>query len=257
MIVSRQQIHDELASAFHRSEEIGAAILIGSTASGSGDQYSDLDYFLYADEPNWPREKTLTWLSEAGLIPSLCYWSGVEKYHMVIDGVGVDFSIRALSQAIEVATWPTIHFPESAIVKDRDGLIAHQLTLRDSGRLRAGLDNTLHGFLYHALTCAIQLARGELVNARSRFSGVIESYICLIEGTTVGQIRWREPSRRLESRLSGPPLTEIYDLAYAGSPDEMRTALGAVLDDCEERETLTDSDRGTVGHIRALLEGRS
>jgi hypothetical protein len=251
---SRISVHRRLTQAFLDSPEVVGAINLGSTAFGTEDEYSDLDYFVYSDEPNWPRERTLAWLARAGLVPEFCYWSGVEKYHMMIDGVGVDFSIRAASQIIEVSTWPTLHFPESAILKDGDGAIAQQLSRRDPQVLRAGLDNTLHGCLYHSLACVTQLRRGELVNARSRFSGVIESFICLLEETVVGQIRWREPSRRLESRFSGATLDEVFAIAYAASPEEIVAAVERVLRTCEERVELTDADRATIARIRQLIE---
>jgi hypothetical protein len=188
------------------------------------------------------------------IVPALCYWSGVEKYHMLVEGIGVDLSIRAAAQVEELRTWPTIHFPESAIVKDAGGIIATALGSRDATQLSAGLDNTLHGCLYHALSCAIQLRRGELVNARSRFSGVIETYICLSEETVVGQLRWREPSRRVESRLDPDAVATIRELAYAGSPATLTEAIARVLDYCEIHGRPTIEDRATIAYIRSLLK---
>ncbi|WP_448388502.1 hypothetical protein [Microbacterium aurum] len=172
---------------------------------------------------------------------------------MVIEGVGVDLSVRAASQRLEVKTWPTIHFPLSGILKDIDGVLRSMLDDRNLSDLRAELNNTLHGCLYHALSCAVQLRRGELVNARSRFSGVIESFICLVEGATVGQIRWREPSRRLEFRMDATQIEPIRDLAYSGSPADLRAGILNVLDVCETR-SQGDADRGLIKSIRAVLE---
>ena len=247
------RVHGRVQHAILVSDEVLSAILIGSAASGTGDAYSDLDYFIYAVEPNWPRMRMIRWLQSFGLEPSLCYWSGVEKYHMVINDVGVDLSVRAAAQRIEARTWPTIHFPESAILKDTDGVLRAAPAERDVARLTAGHENTLHGCLYHAMSCAIQLRRGELVNARSRFSGVIEAFLCVVEGTTVGNMRWREPSRRLETRMGGGLLETIRAIAYAGAPSELRSALGTVLDICEQHGELSAADRHSIERIRALL----
>ena len=246
-------VHQRLCRAFDESDEVIAAILIGSAATGTGDQYSDLDYFIYALEPNWPRRKTLRWLLRFDLAPTLCYWSGLEKYHMVIDGVGVDFSVRAASQIIEVGTWPTVHFPDSAILKDVDGRLKKMLAVRNSRDLTSNSENTLHGCLYHVMTCAIQLRRGELINARSRFSGVIGSFTCVLEGTVVGQLRWREPSRRIESRLRDDYLTRIRDLSYSGSPEMLRSALLGVLDLLETHATVSNIDLRSMASMRDLL----
>lgn len=253
MMTVTSGIHHRLLRAFQESDDVIGAILIGSAAVGAGDQYSDLDYFLYATEPNWPREKTLKWLQVFDLEPTVCYWSGVEKYHMVIDRTGVDFSIRSASQRGEVRTWPTIHFPDNAILKDVDGLLRDMLRARELGDFTASLQNTLHGCLYHSMTCAIQLKRGELVNARSRFSGVIESYICLLEGTVVRDLRWREPSRRLESRLDQDRLRHVRALAYSGSPEALRSAILEVLEVCETHTGGSMIDLSSINTVRALL----
>jgi hypothetical protein len=248
-------VHGRLLDAFRRSDDVHAAIAIGSAAAGAGDQYSDLDYFMYATEPNWPRARMVAWLHSFGLDPTLCYWSGVEKYHMVVDGVGVDLSVRAASQLNEVRTWPSLHFPEQGILKDVDGVLKSMLRERNErkGQLTTDLQNTLHGCLYHAQACAIQLKRGELVNARSRFSGVIESFICFDEQTVVGEMRWREPSRRLEVRMDEHRIARIRELAYCGSPEMLRLAVLYVLDSCERRGELSQVDHRSIENIRSLL----
>jgi hypothetical protein len=253
MTPATQDVHRRLSAAFQESDEIEVAIHLGSAAAGRDDEYSDLDYFLYASEPNWPRARTLKWLRQYDLIPSLCYWSGVEKYHMVIEHVGVDYSIRGAAQVGEAATWPTIHFPESAILKDRRGNLRKALLARDPRSLTAGPENTLHGCLYHALNCAIQLRRGELINARMRFSGVVETYICVIENTMVGDILWREPSRRVESRLPAAAIEELRRLAYVGSPLALGRAIREVLRTCASRTETTPTDLETISAIYDVL----
>ena len=254
MIDGPQGIKASIEKALRESNDVVCAVLIGSTATGTRDQYSDLDYFIYAEEPNWTRRRTLDWLRTFGIEPKLCYWSGIEKYHLMIEDTGVDFSIRAAAQIAEVATWPTIHFPEQSIIKDRNGRLAKELLRRDPSRLTAGFDNTLHGCLYHSLNCAIQLRRGEDINARCRFSGVIESFICVIERTRVGQMRWREPSRRAEGRLAAEALVSLRRIAYAASPSELANAIRSVLEYCEEFADPTKDDLAFIREIRSLLE---
>lgn len=246
-------VHSQMVEAFLGSAEVSVAILIGSGANGTADEFSDLDYFMYASNPNWPRSKALAWLQEFRIIPTLCYWSGVEKYHLIVENVGVDLSIRSTRQLGEAQTWPTLHFPDDAILKDTTGLLRKYVKARDPQLLRAGMDNTIHGFLYHALSCAIQLRRGEYINARSRFSGVIESFTCLAEGLTVGQLRWREPTRRVELRINEPTRNVIHRVAYAGSPREMRDGVLELLTLCGEMHELSAADGLTVERIRSLM----
>lgn len=234
---------------------IVGAFLVGSVATGTADAYSDLDYYLYVETSSssptyqvswWTKEGLANWLGSAGMSVDLHFWSGVDKHHLLIDSIRVDFSFNADHQRNDIARWPHLFFPLSAIVKDNNGVLEAAYRCNAQSTIHHAL-NDYAAYVLDLFTIAIQLCRGETVNARCRFVNVVESQIRALERLDMGTALWREPSRHLEERWPRSEVEEVTRLAYIGSARELCVWLIARLQRVESDASLnrTVRDRAT------------
>jgi len=225
----RQNVERTITSAILNDSTVLAAILVGSVSTGSSDRYSDLDFYLYVDFGWWSRSALSTWLEAAGLTVNLHYWTGIGKHHLLVNQTRVDVSFWSESQQRELANWPHLFFPQTSIIKDDRGALARaysanrQLLIDDHA-------NDFSAYVLNLINVAIQLCRGEVVNARSRFMSVLESQARLLQDLPLGTALWREPTRHVEENVSSEQVAELGRLAFISSPQALARWVAEQLD---------------------------
>ncbi|WP_150116463.1 hypothetical protein [Williamsia herbipolensis] len=236
-------------------DTVRAALRVGSGPMGESDEMSDLDFFVYVtDIGAWNRENMVAAFETHCGPVDICYWTGLQKFHAILSGVGVDLSVYPSAYINEIRRWPTLFFTHDSIVVDRDGEVSAALKDR-TGASAADMLNTWDALFFHSSNILIQLLRGEYINARSRASGLLEAYICVCERRTVGTPRFREPSRRSERRMSPELRKRVEEVAFAGSPQILADTIRRIIvPELSEvlRGGLVSSDRDLEGR-RSIL----
>jgi hypothetical protein len=222
MTTDRARLLRQLERAIRLEEKFVGAIVIGSSATTGGDDHSDLDFYVFVDGGYWEPQTLTAWLAQSGLVPSLHYWTGVHKHRLLIDGIRVDLAISPASHQNDLRFYPQLFFPRQAIFLDRNGVLT---AAYDAHRPSESVDsaNDYASYLFALVSVAIQILRGESINARSRFMSVIEARARLMRSLPLGSALWREPTRHAEGDLSDAQLHELSVASYLIS----RTALKA------------------------------
>ncbi|ACY20726.1 hypothetical protein Gbro_1445 [Gordonia bronchialis DSM 43247] len=251
----REDVEERVRAEICRSPDIYSAILVGSQSKKNSDNLSDLDYFLFTkDIDRWDRERVRELFLSSRLNPHLIYWNGLSKFHSIVDGFGVDFSVLHISRQDDIRRWPTLFYELEGIIKDPDQTIRRNTLNRESSP-RAGIDNTLDGLIYHLMNVSIQLRRGEFINARCRLTGVVEALLCYLEDRTLGQPNFREPSRRYESRDSANR-DLVSRLAFSASPMQIIDGCRHVVDWIEfaSQGTISSNNRTALRIVERHLQ---
>ncbi len=238
----RQSVERIITSAILDDPTVLAAILVGSVSTGVSDRYSDLDYYLYVDFGWWSRSALSAWLEASGLTVNLHYWTGIGKHHLLVDHTRVDVSFWSKSQQRELEHWPHLFFPQTSIIKDDQGVLARAYTANRQAVIDDHL-NDYSAYVLNLINVAIQLCRGEVVNARSRFMSVLESHARLLQDLPLGTALWREPTRHVEENLPSVQVRELRRLAFMGSPSALGRWVAEQLDLMSRDPALTEGAR--------------
>lgn len=211
---NRERILDELTKLIMSSTEVNAAFILGSVSSKTQDKYSDLDFYVYSDIGFATRDYVDRWLSSGKLMPSLHYWTGLEKHRLIIEGVRIDLCWLPLWRIGEIHQWLDLFFAPDSVIKDSTGLLGAELAARSLLQPILSIKNDEAAFIQNLFNIAIQLIRGQEISARSRFTGVLESKTRLFHRLQIGHAKWREPTRNAESDLSPTQLSSLKEAAY-------------------------------------------
>lgn len=254
--ISRLEIDARIRTSILNMTEVSSALIVGSQSILNGDQFSDLDYFIFTSNiDDWDREYVIQLLAACDLEPQVVYWNGLTKFHSIVNAIGVDFSVLDRSREDDIRRWPTLFYSVDGILKDHDNVVRNN-TLDRASSASSSIENTLDGALYHLSNVAIQLRRREFLNARCRMTGVVESLLCLVEERTLGRPNFREPSRRFESRaVDGGDL--VHSLAFSASPSEMVKNCQSALNWIESRSesvALREVKLALIREIRHNLQ---
>ena len=214
LIDEREATANTINSGILSNASIAGGLLIGSIHNKQSDQYSDIDYYIYVKNPMWTSAFLDEWLKGLSLTPTLHYWTGLEKHHLLISHTRVDFSVRQQKQQDEIATWPHVFFTADSIIKDEDGILRQAIN-------KARVDtydhtNDYSAYILNVFMIAIQLIRGEAINSRSRFTGILESKARLLQPKPLplGTALWREATRHAEDNLNTSELQQLHALAF-------------------------------------------
>lgn len=209
-----------MIDALAEATEVDAAMVIGSSSSaGDDDPLSDLDLYLFVDVAPPSRQQVRCWLERvSGLTVGMHYWNGIEKHHLVVGDSKLDLTIKHVRDIDAVRHWPGLFFALADIVIDRHGRLAAAYAANRVSPTTSTA-NDRDSLVFHTLSVAAQLARGEVLNARSRATGIIEGELRIMLREDLGSSRWREPSRYAERDLGAGSLGEVYALCEASNED--------------------------------------
>lgn len=209
-----------------------AVLMYGSFALSEGDEFSDIEFYLFFDE-DLDRVDRKGWLERIAPI-EMHYVNEFGTDTVIFDNViRGEFHFESASNLPEIQKWENAWFPspEAAVVLDRTGeltasvaLFAGQPATKDNP---ATADFIVRSLINWTLMGANLLNRGELAAALTmlgRIHGDVLKAARIVEGTTV---HWLTPSRHLEADIA-PPTYERFRACTASlvEPD-LRTAYTA------------------------------
>ena len=228
--------------ACERDGHLVAALMYGSFALEQGDQFSDIEFYLFFRDEALEEVDEEAWLAQ--ISPVALYYvnefgNGTAIFDNLVRG---EFHFERASNMGLVEAWEVTWFPslESAVLADKDGELSRRV-----GRLVGPPPDpdTPQRALF--LCCSLMnwtlmgtnlLKRGEYARAQAFLTlvhGHLLQAVWLLERNTTN---WLSPSRKLEEDLSAP--------SY-----ERFKACTAALD----AEQLTRAYRSTWGWSRELM----
>jgi len=223
-------------------DRLVAALMYGSFVLGEGDEFSDVEFYLFFGDESFGEVDEEAWVSRVA--PLALYYvnefgTGTAIFDDLVRG---EFHFEPVSNVGLVEGWEVTRFPslESAVLVDKNGELSREMSRivgpptdpETPGRVlflcRSIINWTLMG--------SNLLKRGEYARAET-FLTLLHGYLLkavrLVEGETTN---WLSPSRRLEEDLS----TASY---------ERFVACTAAL----EAEQLARAYRGSWGWARELI----
>ncbi len=213
-----------------QDERVAAALMYGSFAQGEGDQYSDVEFYLFfrdeaLDEVN--EEEWVARISPVGLYYVNEFGNGTAIFENLVRG---EFHFEKASNVGLVAGWRSARFtsPESAVLLDRDGELSRLVNRRadcppdeDTPEQARFL---CHSLINWTLMGANLLMRGEHARALV-FLSLVHVHLLraarLAEGSTAN---WLSPSRRLEEDVSAATYARFRACTAAVEADGLARA---------------------------------
>lgn len=207
--ISQYELISRLQRCCLIDPRIFAAMLYGSFANGTGDQYSDIDCILYFRDDALENIDQHAWVNQ--IAPVLVYY--VNEFgngSAIFDNfVRAEFHFDPASRMSELEKFAgTIWFPrkESTILVDKTGRLSKYIeALIGSPPARHSLQDV--EYLYHSfsnwiLFGANVFARGEIARAYEILKLVQDNLLRMARLQLGKTQHWITPTRRLESELS-------------------------------------------------------
>jgi predicted nucleotidyltransferase len=237
---NREALRDSLVAAAQADADVAAAALVGSGATGSEDEWSDIDLVLRVAAERQPAEVAARWTDAM-------YGTHGAAHHLdvVADGVLYRVFLLAGSLQVDVSFWPYERFRET-----QQGF---QLLFGDTNppaHLPSPEPEHLIGMAWlHALHARSAIARGRRWQAVSMLDGVREQLVslaCLRHGLNPHQGRG----------VDGLPAAELDALARvrasAIGAAELRAAHDAAVRAIGEEAARHDPD--LAGRLTEVFE---
>lgn len=207
-MLRQEKMIQRVREACGRDDRLVSALMYGSFAFGEGDEFSDVEFYLFFRDNSLEGIDEEAWVSQ--IAPVRLYYanefgSGTAIFEGLVRG---EFHFERASNRGLVEGWETASFPalDPAVVADKDceltrrlgGLVGSRPDL-DTPERALFLRNSL---LNWTLMGVNLLKRGEYARAEA-FLTLVHGHLLqaarLVEGTTAN---WLSPSRRLEEDLS-------------------------------------------------------
>ena len=208
-MLQQEAIIGKVREACERDDRLVSALMYGSFALDEGDEFSDVEFYLFFRDDSLEGIDQEAWVSQGASV-WLYYVNEFGNGTAIFEGlVRGEFHFERASDRCLVDEWEVASFPslESVMIADKDGELSRRVrrlvgppTNLDTPERALFLCNSL---LNWTLMGANLLKRGEYARAGA-FLSLLHGHLLqaarLAEGTTAN---WLSPSRKLEEDL--PP----------------------------------------------------
>jgi lincosamide nucleotidyltransferase len=207
-MLQQEVMIEKIRALCEQDERMVAALMYGSYALGQGDQFSDIEFYLFVADETLDDLDEEAWVGQ--IAPLELYYvnefgNGTAIFENMVRG---EFHFEPYSEVDLVDSWETAWFPslESAVVVDKRGELsrrASRLVRRppDLGTPERALF-LCRSLMNWTLMGTNLLKRGEYARAEAFLSlvhGHLLKAVRLVEGKSAN---WLSPSRRLEEDVS-------------------------------------------------------
>lgn len=210
-------------------EGLVAVLMYGSFALSEGDEFSDIEFYLFFDG-DIERVDRRGWLERIAPI-EMHYVNEFGTDTAIFDNdIRGEFHFEPASTLPEIEKWENawFPFPEAAVVLDRTGeltaTIAHFARKPETKDNPPTADFIVRSLINWTLMGANLLNRGELAAALTmlgRIHADVLKAARIVEGTTV---HWLTPSRHLEEDIAPPAYERFRACTAALADSDLRTA---------------------------------
>ncbi len=206
---AQQRLIARVRSLCQRDPRIIAALMYGSFTRGEGDQFSDIEFFLFFDDQALDTLDPIAWLNEV---------EPVELYFVNEFGVGTaifrslvrgEFHFEPIARMNEISGWPRrerLPPADKMVIIDRTRALTDlitQLGATDTGLTTADHLSFLWGSYLNWMLFGVNvLARGEHARALE-ILGFVQRYLLWFARIREASYdHWLTPARKAEKELS-------------------------------------------------------
>jgi lincosamide nucleotidyltransferase len=205
-------------------ERLDAALMYGSFASGSADEHSDIEFWLFFEREVDP----LAWCGRIAPVNHLVlneFGTHVALFPGLIRG---EFHFATTGDIASVAAWPARSAPvERMLVLDRSGRLAPVLGALPDHPSLLDADALSGRFVNWVVLAHHVISRGEYLRGWDALGHVQRHLIWLIRLAERSTEHWLTPSRNVEAELSAGGLAVVRESTSSAEPEALRTALRA------------------------------
>lgn len=214
MPCQQQTIINKVQQVAQVDERISALLMYGSFVKGEGDQYSDVEFYVFCRSP----VDVFAWVSQIREVAVFFrneFGTDVAIFNNFIRG---EFHFLPVEQISVIHSWAgyvSFEFADNMNLLDKDGLLAATLAPLDKARPRHDAKEQLiwlaQSLCNNLLLVNNLLCRGELVHACHHFQYIHKYLAWLIRIADKADKHWECPSKGFEREISA----QWYHL-YAG-----------------------------------------
>ena len=206
-MLQQEAMIESVRKACERDDRLVSALMYGSFVLGEGDEFSDIEFYLFfrdevlgeVDERGW-----VSRVAPVGFYYTNEFGNGTAVFENLVRG---EFHFEAASNVGLVEEWEVVRFPslESAVLVDKNGELSSRMgrivgppTDPDTPERALFLCRSLVNWTLMGVNL---LKRGEFARAEAFLTllhGHLLRAVRLVEGTTAN---WLSPSRKLEEDL--------------------------------------------------------
>ncbi len=208
-MLQQQIMIEKVRDACERDDRLVSVLMYGSFAQGEGDEFSDIEFYLFFRDEAVEEVDQEAWVSQ--IAPVELYYvnefgNGTAVFENLVRG---EFHFEKASDRRIIDAWKVLWFPslDSAVLVDKDGELSSRVSRLvgpppdlDTPERAVFLCNSLINW---TLMGANLFKRGEHARAEAYLTlvhGHLLQALRLVEGNTAN---WESPTRRLEQDV--PP----------------------------------------------------
>ncbi|TQK53437.1 lincosamide nucleotidyltransferase [Brevibacillus sp. AG162] len=220
-MLKQKQIIEAVQEACEQDEQVTSCMMYGSFTKGEGDQYSDVEFYIFIDDPSFETFQSKHWVANIAPYDLMFfneYGTEVVIFSNLIRG---EFHFLPASKIEIIKSFkPTGVFPDtnSMFIYDNTGMLREYLDdLGGKGPERLTDENVsfaFHNFVNAWLLGINVMRRGELARSLEVLTYVQKYMLQLLRINEQNVERWLNSTKNLERDLS-PEAYEDYTLITA------------------------------------------
>lgn len=227
--MTQLQMIDTTKSIARRDENISAVLMYGSFTKNEGDQYSDIEFYIFLkSKENFSAEMWVNEIYPTALYFTNEYGSEVAIFENLIRG---EFHFLTVNEIDIIKSWEGVvsfsDFSEMNII-DKDGLLTEVLNqIKIESPDRATNENILflsQSLLNVLLTTNNLIKRQEYAHACNSLSNVQKYLLWLIRIATNQTNHWESPTKSLEKDIDNDWYSEFRLTTSDLNTDNLKTA---------------------------------
>lgn len=242
---------ERVKSLAHRSTAISAVLMYGSFAKGEGDEYSDIEFYIFLrPEIHFDKQSWITSIETIELFFVNEFGTEVAIFKNLVRG---EFHFMNVDQVGIINSWiglVSFEYWENMILVDKDNRLLHVFEKIDKDRPRRdAMDNII--WLQNSLVNTLLftknlLLRNEWAHAQQNFFYIHRYLLWLIRIKADSTNHWESPTKKLETDIPSIWYQKYSECVPSLDPDNLdRAFLKSVNLACELFE-YHKSEKGLV-----------
>lgn len=249
----QQTMIERVRHLCHGDQRITAAIMYGSFAKGEGDEFSDIEFYLFLQPSALAAFDPSTWLAQIAPLALLLtneFGTNVAIFENLVRG---EFHFHPDTEISLVGSWGQFGEPprpDRMLILDRTGELAQQL-VRWQGAIVEGpsphnLQQIVDRFFNILIFGLNVLQRGEHARALELLSALHRYLLWMARAASGSTAHWPTPSRALEADLPPEHYARFVQCVALLDPASLKRAYRAAWQWSKELMRDLSTSHGTA-----------